>query len=598
MFKKRGEVLKMNKIQFDILKYLSQNTYESQRELSKVLEYSLGNINQNLNELVQEEYLMKNYTLTVKAQQILDSRSPKRAIILAAGFGMRMVPINTETSKGLLEVRGEVLIERTIRQLQEVGIKDIYIVVGFMKEQYEYLIDKYQVELIVNNDYHWKNNLSSLAKAEKYIDNTYVIPCDIWCHSNPFSKIEAYSWYMLGNRLTHGSTVIANKSMEILPRPAKRMGNEMIGIAYITKDVEAKLKENLIKLSNHERYDNEFWETALYDSRKMMVCAKLVNSEEFIEINTYEQLREFDEDSNHLKTDAIEVIKQAFEVQADEITNIRVLKKGMTNRSFLFQCKGKEYIMRIPGEGTDQLINRRQEAAVYHAIADKNIADHVVYINPENGYKITEFIGNTKVCNSRKVEDVRQCILKLREFHQQAIQVEHEFDLFGQIEFYEQLWQGNPSVFRDYKETKKNIYELKTFVDKQKIQKVLTHIDAVPDNFLMVENDGEISEIKLIDWEYAGMQDPHLDIAMFCIYALYDREKIDRVIDFYFDYQVDKNVRLKIYSYIAIAGLLWSNWCEYKRMLGVEFSEYALRQYRYAKEYYRIVMQEMEEENV
>ena len=114
----------------------------------------------------------------------------------------------------------------------------------------------------------------------------------------------------------------------------------------------------------------------------------------------------------------------------------------------------------------------------------------------------------------------------------------------------------------------------------------------------MVENDGEISEIKLIDWEYAGMQDPHLDIAMFCIYALYDRKEIDHVIDFYFDYQVEKKVRLKIYSYIAIAGLLWSNWCEYKRILGVEFSEYALRQYRYAKEYYRIVMQEMEEENV
>lgn len=587
----------MNKIRLDILKYLSHTPYESQRELAKSLKYSLGNINQNLNNLMQTGYLTEHYRLTKRAYQLIATYSPKRAIILAAGFGMRMVPINTEISKGLLEVRGEVLIERIIRQLHEAEITEIYVVVGFMKEQYEYLIDKYQIELIVNDEYRWKNNLSSLVKAVNHIDNSYIIPCDIWCQVNPFSKFETYSWYMIGNQLVHGSTVIVNKSMEILPRPAKKMGNEMVGIAYITEDVAGKLKENLLQLSNHEIYNSEFWEIALFDSRKMMVYANMVNSDEFIEINTYEQLREFDEDSNHLKTEAIEVIKQSFGVQGDEITNIRILKKGMTNRSFIFQCKGKEYIMRIPGEGTDQLINRQQEAAIYHAIANKHISDNVVYINPNNGYKITEFMEDTRVCDSRRVEDVKQCILKLREFHQLAIKVDNEFDLFAQIEFYEQLWQGNSSIFRDYKETKANIYQLKSFIDKQEVQKVLTHIDAVPDNFLMLENNGEVSEIKLIDWEYAGMQDPHVDIAMFCIYALYSREEIDRVIDFYFDYQVEKNVRLKIYCYIAIAGLLWSNWCEYKRMLGVEFSEYALRQYRYAKEYYRIVIQEREDKD-
>lgn len=81
------------------------------------------------------------------------NKTPKRAIILAAGFGMRMVPINTEMPKGLLEVNGEPLIERIIKQLHEVGIQEIYIVVGFMKEKYEYLMDEYGVELVVNPDY-------------------------------------------------------------------------------------------------------------------------------------------------------------------------------------------------------------------------------------------------------------------------------------------------------------------------------------------------------------------------------------------------------------------------------------------------------------
>ena len=112
----------------------------------------------------------------------------------------------------------------------------------------------------------------------------------------------------------------------------------------------------------------------------------------------------------------------------------------------------------------------------------------------------------------------------------------------------------------------------------------------MPDNFLFVDN-----EIRLIDWEYAGMQDPHLDIAMFAIYSMYDRDQVETLIDSYFLEGCSTEIRMKIYCYIATCGLLWSNWCEYKRFCGVEFGEYSLRQYRYAKEYYSIVMKEIAE---
>ena len=112
----------------------------------------------------------------------------------------------------------------------------------------------------------------------------------------------------------------------------------------------------------------------------------------------------------------------------------------------------------------------------------------------------------------------------------------------------------------------------------------------MPDNFLFSGDD-----LRLIDWEYAGMQDPHVDIAMFCIYALYDREQIDHLIDLYFENACPRETRIKIYCYVAACGLLWSNWCEYKAALGVEFGEYSLRQYRYAKDYSRLALAEMEE---
>lgn len=295
------------------------------------------------------------------------------------------------------------------------------------------------------------------------------------------------------------------------------------------------------------------------------------------------------------KIDAISVICKALNAKSDEVTDITVLKKGMTNRSFLFACKGKKYIMRIPGEGTDQLINRRQEAEVYQAIEGKKICDYIAYINPKNGYKITEFLEGARVCDPLNFEDVEKCMKRLRSFHELRLKVEHEFNIFEQLEFYETLWGGTPSVYKDYTKTKANVLSLKAYIDAHTSEKVLTHIDAVPDNFLFIKKDSK-EEIRLIDWEYAGMCDPHVDVAMFCIYSLYNKQQVDRLIATYFTKGCDSEIRIKIYCYIAVGGLLWSNWCEYKRNLGVEFGEYSLRQYQYAKEYYRIVQNELKKQ--
>ena len=166
----------MNTQECDILNLVLSNTYTNQRTLAEDSGHSLGIVNRSIKTLIAEGYLDESIQPTQKAIRELTEASPKRAIILAAGFGMRMVPINTEAPKGLLEVHGEPLIERQIRQLHAVGIHEIYIVVGFMKEQYEYLMDDYDVELIVNPDYAKKNNLHSLYLAREHLSNAYVIP--------------------------------------------------------------------------------------------------------------------------------------------------------------------------------------------------------------------------------------------------------------------------------------------------------------------------------------------------------------------------------------------------------------------------------------
>ena len=300
-------------------------------------------------------------------------RQPRQAVILAAGAGMRMIPLNMEVSKGLLEVNGEVLIERLIRQLQEVGIREIYVVVGFMKEKYEYLMDAYGVELIVNPEYALKNNLHSLYLAREHLTNAYVIPCDIWCSHNPFSREELYSWYMVTDRFDHDSSVRVSHKGELIAVSKGTAGNSMIGICYLTQPDSDTVCTRLEAMNADPRYDDVFWEETLRDKGRMIVPARLMDAGEAVSIKTFEQLRELDSQSDHLKSEAIRTICDALHADMEEITQVTVLKKGMTNRSFLFSCKGKRYIMRIPGEGTAQLVDRRHEAAVYQAIREKNI---------------------------------------------------------------------------------------------------------------------------------------------------------------------------------------------------------------------------------
>ena len=162
----------MNKQESDILKLLNKKPYVNQRILSEESGHSLGVVNRSIRNLLNEGYLDENIRLTEKSRNVIKTNSPKNAIILAAGFGMRMVPINTQVPKALLEVNGETLLERLINQLHEVGVRKIYVVVGYMKEQFEYLIDEYGVELIVNEEYKERNNLHSLSLASSYLYNS------------------------------------------------------------------------------------------------------------------------------------------------------------------------------------------------------------------------------------------------------------------------------------------------------------------------------------------------------------------------------------------------------------------------------------------
>lgn len=215
-----------------------------------------------------------------------------------------------------------------------------------MKEEFDYLIDKYNVKLVVNREYQEKNNLHSLNLVKDKISNTYIIPGDLYFYENPFLNNEIQSWYMLENRISKHSNVTCNTKNEIVK--VKDDGLKMIGLSFINQHDSLYLKERLECLDDG-MHDSCFWEETLYQKNKMFIYGKIVDTSYVDEINTYEELRNVDDHSAHLNNETLSLIADVFKINVEQIKNIKSLKKGMTNRSFLFEINHDKYIMRIPG---------------------------------------------------------------------------------------------------------------------------------------------------------------------------------------------------------------------------------------------------------
>ena len=266
------------------------------------------------------------------------------------------------------------------------------------------------------------------------------------------------------------------------------------------------------------------------------------------------------------------------------ITDIRCLKAGMTNKSFLFRVDGAHCICRIPGPGTELLINRREEKEVYDTVASLGITEEVLYMNPDTGYKIARYYENARNAAADNWKDMEICMGIVRKLHQSGLTVDHSFDIRERIDFYERLCLQHGGIpFEDYEKVRGWMNELMDRLDQMDRPQCLCHIDANVDNFLMFEG----GSAKLLDWEYAGMCDPVMDISMSAIYSYYDAEQTEKLLEIYLKRKPSKEEYYSVFANAALGGFLWCLWAVYKAALGEEFGEYTIIMYRYAKGYYK-----------
>lgn len=606
-----------------ICRNIFENPLITQRDLAQVLDVSLGTVNSLVKECISMELIAVQekdsgrYMLLPKGKVTLEQYRVDGALILAAGFGSRFVPLTFDMPKGLLEVFGERMIERQIQQLHQAGIHNITIVVGYLKEKFEYMIDKYNVKLLYNGEYSTKNTLTTIYHARKALqgNNMYLLSSDNWMRENMFHTYECGSWYSCVHQDGNTSEwcLLFNKKGRI---QEVQIGGHDSWVMYGPVFLSRQWLEHFLPIIEAYYHlpgtEQLYWENVYMEiidgtaSRRLAesgvaqggnipikelnprlfdLYANKQDAQQVYEFENLEELRLFDTRyQTRSDNKAMELVASVFQVDESQIQQIRCLKAGMTNQSFLFEIYGKHYICRIPGAGTDLLINRKQEQTVYNTVMPLHITEHIVYFNGNTGYKIAEFYEGSRNSNASDWDDMRSCMKVLKQLHEAKLTVDHKFDMRERINFYETLCKSHGTIsFEDYDQIRQWMDQLMNRLDQLGRPECLCHIDSVADNFLFLSN----GQIRLIDWEYAGMCDPLIDIAMCAIYSYYDEADVERLMELYLDRAPTQEERQIIYSYIALGGFLWSLWAIYKGTLGEEFGEYTLIMYRYAKDYYR-----------
>ena len=196
--------MNLTRKQFDVLEKMAAKTAPStQRELENLTGYSLGTINRVIKELT-DAGLVSNSVITAEGMNALEPYRAKRAVFIAAGFGSRLAPITFNTPKPLVRVKGVRIIDHLLDACLEAGIEEIYIVRGYLAEQFDQLLYKYpMVKFLENPVYNEANNISSGVIARDLLSNSYVFEADLLLSNPKIITKYHYTSYFLAIKKRH-----------------------------------------------------------------------------------------------------------------------------------------------------------------------------------------------------------------------------------------------------------------------------------------------------------------------------------------------------------------------------------------------------------
>jgi CTP:phosphocholine cytidylyltransferase-like protein len=217
-----------------------------------------------------------------------------RAILLAAGMGTRLRPLTLTTPKSLIKVKGKPMIEKQIEYLKEISVDEIIIVVGYLKEKFEYLKEKYGVTLIHNDKYNQYNNIYSMYLVKEFLPGSYVIDADVFLNRNFLVRSPKFSMYFSARKKAFKNEwIIHSDNSKIQDIVIGDGDNDYIlcGISYWSIEdgnyIEGKLKEAI----STKKYKNLYWDDIVKENiHDLSVYLHEINPDDSYEIDSLEDL--------------------------------------------------------------------------------------------------------------------------------------------------------------------------------------------------------------------------------------------------------------------------------------------------------------------
>lgn len=602
-----------------ILYMINSNKFINQRKLSSKSGLSIDGVNIIIKELEEKGYINVNrenrksiYQMTKKGIESLEKqiqieknkkinihqeeqRKVTQAVILAAGrkeeFGK---PV------GFLEINEKLIIDRFMDILLENGIEKVVIVTGYKSGYYEeYAKNKNNIVLVKNEKYKWTGTMTSLSLVKDVIDDDFLLlENDMVFEERAIKEIlksKHKDCMIITSESGSGDEALVEIRDGYVYRMSKdihqfnKIDGEMIGISKISYEVFEKMleqfKHNINPYLNYEymlmdigreykigyhKIDDLVWSEIdsidHYDRFIHRTYNKLLRKEQEIKIST-------------IKDKLIKIL----EVDNDDIKEI-FPAGGMTNNNYLVNITGDKYILRMPGNGTESMINRVNEKHNSTLANQIDLDTEILYFDEVSGIKISKLIEDAETINyqtAKREENMELIASTLRKLHNSGIEFKNEFNVFKEVEKYEYLLEkAKGKNFDDYKEVRDKVMNLENELEILGIDLRPCHNDTVPENFIKGKD-----SIYLIDWEYSGINDPMWDLAAHIIECDFDEDEEELFLQKYFntDYVEDKYKR-KILIYKICQDFLWSLWTNIKEAKGDDFGSYGIDRYNRAKE--------------
>ncbi len=550
----------------------------------------------NIVSSLEKKGYLKDEKVTSQALEEIEPLKVKNAIILAAGGADISSKSVYSMPKGLFMKNGETLIERQIRQLKEVGIQDITVVVGYKQELYFFLEDKWGVNLVVNPDLK-KNNVYSLWCAIDQLSSTYICNCDNYFEENPFSRYEYNSFHatVYKEDARNELLVKVNESGRILDvYSGAKSGICLYGHAFMDEQTSARFKKYLSQEVDDFRVTSLFWEEFVrkhIDNLDMYV--REYSPDSFFEFDSIQEIQNIE--GLFLENVSGKVNAKICEVlncKEEDITNIVILQKGLTNILFTFVVKGEKFIFRYPGDSSSFFIYRKNEVRAQLLAAKAKVDNTYVYID-ESGVKISKFRENCKNLNGiyyHDIELMKKLARKIADFHKVGYGMEDwkefEYNPIYQCErLMKEASKMKGNLFEIFKNEWTAMRRIFAYTERDGITKTMCHNDINGDNCLLTD-----TTFDVIDWEFAGWNDPAYDFGRVIAGYEFDDPAIDEILEAYFGRPATELERLHWIAYMGIHNWYYVGWALYKESINESSRDWMIFFYKQVKRVIKYVL--------